>query len=301
MTSPRLFIFLSILALAALFCGLPGNLAPQPTPDMQSAVEATLTAIAAQSPAQTPIPPTGSITGSLGYPSEFIPPLRVVAYRVGAPGYYYVETALDQPTYQINNLPPGTYRVTAYVNDPRGQFPPGFAAGYTAAVTCGLLETCTDHTLLDVVVRPGETTANIDPKDWDYTGALFPPDPLAPVATTGTIQGTLIFPSNFIPAQRVVAINTANGQFLFTDTLDGQGGYVIENVPPGTYHVIAYTLTTPYSAAGFSAAVPCGLSVNCTDHSLLDVTVTAGQVTTDVNPHDWYAPEGAFPPDPSRP
>lgn len=301
MTSPRLFIIMSVLALTALFCGLPGNPATQPTPDLDSAVQATMTAIAAQAPAETPTLATGSIAGSLGYPSEFIPPLRIVAYRIDSPDYYYVETILDQPTYQIDNLPPGTYRVAAYVNDPRGQFPPGFVAGYTTAVTCGLLETCTDHTPLDVIVRPGEITANIDPKDWDYTGALFPPDPLAPAATTGTIQGTLIFPSNFIPAQRVVAFNVTTGQYFFTDTQDGQSGFVIENVPPGTYHVVAYTLMTPYSAAGYSAAVSCGLSVNCTDHSLLDVTVTAGQVTTDVNPHDWYAPESAFPPDPSRP
>ena len=46
--------------------------------------------------------------------------------------------------------------------------------------------------------------------------------------------------------------------------------------------------------------VPCGLSVECGDHSLLAVEVQSGQTTADVNPADWYAPEGAFPPDPAN-
>ncbi|MEJ5224713.1 MAG: hypothetical protein WHV44_09680 [Anaerolineales bacterium] len=302
MTSPRLFIILSVLALSAMFCSLPGNLDAEPTPDLEAAVQATLTAIAAQSPTEAPVSSsTGSISGSLGYPSDVIPPLRVVAYRLGTEEYYYVQTRLEQSTYQIDNLPPGTYHVIAYVNDPQGQFMPGMAGGYTAAVPCGLLAECTDHSLLEVVVNAGAVTSNINPTDWYAPLGIFPPDPLAPVVATGSIQGTLIFPSSFIPAQRVVAFNLANGLYFFTDTRDGQSEFTIENVPTGTYHVVAYTLTTPYSAAGYSAAVLCGLSADCTNHTLLEVTVTAGAATTDVNPHDWYAPEGAFPRDPTRP
>ncbi|MGQ9553761.1 MAG: hypothetical protein ACUVWR_06595 [Anaerolineae bacterium] len=41
------------------------------------------------------------------------------------------------------------------------------------------------------------------------------------------------------------------------------------------------------------------MSVDCADHSLIGVEVRAGETTTGIDPGDWYAPEGAFPPDPA--
>ena len=41
--------------------------------------------------------------------------------------------------------------------------------------------------------------------------------------------------------------------------------------------------------------VPCGLADGCNDHSFIDVTLTAGQTTTDIDPGDWYADAGTFP------
>jgi hypothetical protein len=54
----------------------------------------------------------------------------------------------------------------------------------------------------------------------------------------------------------------------------------------------------PDWGGGYTAAVLCGLSVDCTDHGLLPVTVIAGQVTSGIDPTDWYAEPGAFPPNP---
>ena len=48
-----------------------------------------------------------------------------------------------------------------------------------------------------------------------------------------------------------------------------------------------------------SQAVPCGLSVTCTDHSLITVSVTAGATLTGIDPNDYYAPDGTYPPMPS--
>jgi len=44
--------------------------------------------------------------------------------------------------------------------------------------------------------------------------------------------------------------------------------------------------------------VPCGLSVDCLNHDLIDVVVEQGSVIFEVNPGDFYAPEGSFPPPP---
>ena len=121
----------------------------------------------------------------------------------------------------------------------------------------------------------------------------------------GTVTGNLSFPSSFIPPQRVAFFSLIDGSISYTDTSMNQGTYSID-LPAGTYHVVAY----PYSAGahtagspklsdagGYTQMVPCGLTADCTDHSLIPITVTAGQ-TIMVNPGDWYAPEGTFPPYP---
>lgn len=130
----------------------------------------------------------------------------------------------------------------------------------------------------------------------------------APLPTFGSISGNLSYPSEFIPSMRVVAFRLANGQpsgeFVFVETALNQANYQLDNLDPGQYWVVAYTIPegdgAPQGlAGGFSQAVPCGLSVECGDHALLAVDVVSGQTTTDINPGDWYAPEGAFPPDPA--
>jgi hypothetical protein len=133
------------------------------TPDVNVIVAQTFAAMTAQAGGQ-PVPPTattnapGSISGTLSYPSEGIPPLRVVAYNLFDQSYRYVDTQQDQNTYQITSLAPGKYHVVAYVAGG------GLAGGYTPAVACGLMVTCTDHALLEVMVFSGQDTPNINPR-----------------------------------------------------------------------------------------------------------------------------------------
>jgi hypothetical protein len=113
----------------------------------------------------------------------------------------------------------------------------------------------------------------------------------------GLIRGHLSYPSEFIPAQRVVAFDTGTMAVVnAVITADGQAEYEL-TVPPGDYYIVAYLLDSGM-AAGYSQMVPCGLSVGCTDHSLIPVHVGPGAVVEDINPGDWYAPPGAFPPMP---
>ena len=117
--------------------------------------------------------PWGSISGALSYPSAGIPPLAVVAFSTTSSDYWYIETALNQTSYLLGGLPPGTYRVVAYVQAAMPDFP----GGYSAAVPCGLLVTCIDHTLLDVSVTAGVTTLGINPGDWYAGPGAFPVKP----------------------------------------------------------------------------------------------------------------------------
>lgn len=122
--------------------------------------------------------------------------------------------------------------------------------------------------------------------------------PVPPPAATGSISGFLSYPSEFIPPLRVTAFNIGTGEIFYIDTPINQGDYQIENLPPGAYHVVSYTMQDPYLAGGYSQMVPCGLAYDCEDHTLIDVVVVAGQDTPNINPGDWYAPEGSFPPKP---
>ena len=67
----------------------------------------TLTAGASQTATVTATPVPGSISGTLSYPSSFIPPLRVVAFQVNGFNYRWVDTMENQTTYQITGLAPG--------------------------------------------------------------------------------------------------------------------------------------------------------------------------------------------------
>ena len=144
------------------------------------------------------------------------------------------------------------------------------------------------------------------------TTPTVPPEPSPAPPSNGTITGRLSYPSEFIPPLRVVAFSLTDGRAYFVDTAENQLEYSIE-VPAGTYHVVSYLHEgvagntgqvdsyTPGGgpfAGGYTQMVPCGLSVDCNDHTLLAVTVAAGETAT-ADPGDWYAPEGTFPPMPN--
>lgn len=271
-----------------------------PTQDVDVIVQATFQAMTAQAPDATPeAASTGSLSGHLGYPSEAIPPLRVVAFDANSDNFYYIETTYNQSSYQITGLPVGTYHVVAYTLG-GGSFPAGLAGGYTQAVPCGLSVNCTDHALIPIDVAGDQDTPNVSPTDWYFEENAFPPMPgPAPTVGKGSITGSLSYPSEFIPPLRVFAFQVGSQTYFFVDTLQNQSTYQIDDLPAGYYQVVAYTAGG--LAGGYSQAVPCGLSVNCTDHDLIEVPVNSGQTVTGVDPGDWYAPDGAFPPVPVLP
>jgi hypothetical protein len=120
---------------------------------------------------------------------------------------------------------------------------------------------------------------------------------LTPASADGTIRGHLIYPSEVLVAQRIIAFDTATmTKVAEVSTVQGQNTYEL-TVPEGDYFVVAYTLDGGL-AAGYSQAVPCGLSVDCTDHSLIAVHVDSGAVVENIDPQDWYVPDGTFPPMP---
>jgi len=193
------------------------------------------------------------------------------------------------------------------------------AASLVAACSSALqptqdIDTIVSTTLTAVAQSQQDSSQQIQPTTTDVApvGELVvkPSDPNAVPGSDyfppmGTITGSLSYPSSFIPPLRVVVFALDNAVIAYTDTAQNQGTYSFD-LPEGTYHVIAYPYdpnatviaTTETFAGGYTAAVPCGLSVDCPDHTLLNVTVVAGQ-TVEADPGDWYAPPGTFPPMPN--
>ncbi len=178
----QLLIPVIVLSLFSAACAFSVDLGGQPTAAAEP--PATVAVATPQPTAEVPAPtaaPTGSIRGKLSYPSEFIPPLRIVAFRLenGAwnQQYVYVDTVLNAGEYQIDGLDEGFYWVVAYTIPEDEGIPAGLAAGYSQAVPCGLSAACTDHSLIAVEVKGGQVTGGVDPGDWYAPEGSFPVSP----------------------------------------------------------------------------------------------------------------------------
>lgn len=146
--------------------------APQPTqacPVCPSPVPSTPTATASA---------VGSISGTLSYPSEGIPPLRVIAFNLNTGYYYWQTTVLNQQTFRFDDLPVGSYHVLAYPVDGNN---PNLCGAYSQAALC-TTSGCTDHSLVEVKVLANQETKNIAVTDWynpDPKASGWPADPIA--------------------------------------------------------------------------------------------------------------------------
>jgi hypothetical protein len=135
----------------------------------------------------------------------------------------------------------------------------------------------------------------------ELPGLLPPPgatDDGPPILDLGSaILGQLSYPSEGVPSLKVVAFDViTQAPVASVETEAGQSSYSL-SVPDGIYFVVAYTLDGQI-AGGYTNAVLCGLTVDCTDHSLLPVPAANGTATGGIDPADWYAPAGSFPPAP---
>jgi hypothetical protein len=122
-------------------------------------------------------------------------------------------------------------------------------------------------------------------------------------AATGSIAGDLYYPpGDSIPALDIYAFPVGNSSVAFVvHAAPGDKSYQMTGLPVGVYDVVAYTESTQVggtTGGGYTEAVLCGSQPACTNHSLVVVTVTGGASLTNIDPWDWNAPAGSFPPKP---
>lgn len=126
-----------------------------------------------------------------------------------------------------------------------------------------------------------------------------PAQPEDPFSTGSTIEGSLGYPSEFIPTLEVCAERIdGTGEFCTLNIINddkytnGQG-YIL-SVPEGDYYVYSVVLdedgnrTDSYQAY-YSDFVKCGLSVDCTSHEPIPLKILPGIEVQNVDPIDWYA------------
>jgi hypothetical protein len=181
---------------------------PTATSSPSASATATPTVPAAASATSVPSAGGGTITGELGYPSNFIPALRVYAISVADERvHFFVDTPQyggsgagtatvppgeRQPSYTITGVAPGTYYVLGYQRSLPSGSPdrPGLYSNFvvrcinptaTTPAQPTVASECTqakeNHALVPVTVRAGETVTRIDVKDWYYLEATYPARP----------------------------------------------------------------------------------------------------------------------------
>lgn len=110
---------------------------------------------------------------------------------------------------------------------------------------------------------------------------------------TGTIEGSLSYPSEGIPADMIVcADNIVTQQVYCTEEQISDSKYVYGkgyslSLSEGNYHVYATLSSLPEYKQYYSQAVICGMEAECTSHELIVVNVAAGESTTNIDPFDF--------------
>ncbi len=139
----------------------------------------------------------------------------------------------------------------------------------------------------------------------------------SPRAGFAMIGGEVGYPAGGRPPLEVYAIDVNDPEHWYSVAAPGYAGQGVGDtgtpppdpgkrwtleVRPGTYHVVAYIDEAPgrdTQPGLYSRYVLCGLRATCTDHTLIEVTVTAGETRNDIDPTDWYYGEGTpYPPRP---
>ncbi|MCK4724849.1 MAG: hypothetical protein KAT29_03565, partial [Anaerolineales bacterium] len=155
-----------------------------------------------------------------------------------------------------------------------------------------------DGTLeVGIIFETQETSVPSSPTPEQPTSApVEPTQTPEPVPSTGTVTGKICYPSEFIPSMTAYFLNNETSVLSQLQIAENQTSYTME-LEPGDYFAFAYPEEQSISLGGmYSEAVACGLTAECTDHTLLVFTVTLGETIGSIDICDWYAQDQLPPP-----
>ena len=115
--------------------------------------------------------------------------------------------------------------------------------------------------------------------------------------TTGVVQGKLCFPSEYIPVMNVYLKASNSNTIYKLVSKENEQTFTFKKIPEGSYVAFAYTTEATLldlnnkkskGSGGYTRFVPCGLSVDCKDHTLINFKVQKGKTTNAISICDWY-------------
>ncbi|WP_162888026.1 hypothetical protein [Sphingomonas mesophila] len=102
-----------------------------------------------------------------------------------------------------------------------------------------------------------------------------------------SITGTVSYPSDVPPEDIEVCAETSKDRRQVLCVPADAGSKFSLPLAPGNYLVFARSKQNKIRAY-YTPAVSCGLSLYCEDHEPIVVKVTEGQVTSGIDPGDWF-------------
>lgn len=120
-------------------------------------------------------------------------------------------------------------------------------------------------------------------------------DTVGGLPENGTITGSLTYPSDVIPDDiTIYAENLETGeQYITSEHLkDAKYEYGVGyelGVRPGSYNVYGVRKDFPDTRAYYNVVITCGIRVECTDTTPIEVTVDANEVESGVTVGDWWS------------
>jgi hypothetical protein len=115
--------------------------------------------------------------------------------------------------------------------------------------------------------------------------------------TPGAVSGQVCGPGADLPRRTAYFENLATLELNVLAVPKDQTTYNLD-LAPGQYIAYAYEKGKDARGGLYSAAVPCGLTEDCTDHNPLSFTVEPGLGLGEIDLCDWSAPE-SVPPNPA--
>lgn len=107
------------------------------------------------------------------------------------------------------------------------------------------------------------------------------------------IEGSIGYPSDYVPQVEVFLENVVTGsqlKQLVEASFDGESTYCFHDVPDGKYIIFAIPTEPDIETlvGGYTNAVPCGLTIDCDDHTYIELDVKKGKHLQGINIYDWY-------------
>ncbi len=305
-----LLIALLALMLAAMACNVPGiGTTPDPTPDPQTAdadgsmpaADPTSTTATSDDNTNaadsfTPVPPgnndgqnTDDIDPNCPFDASYV---RDLTYPDGTQTAAGVD--FDKGWQIINDgcadWPGGTELIFIrgdQMGDTTSITVPATEAGRTVDVYVGLTAPDNDGSYRGYWQLHTPSGGSFGPQIYvDIIVGEGGPSAVAPPEGQGAITGAVGYPSEFIPALYIYAENRSTGAWFRISHPMNTTSYRMD-LPAGTYIIYAYGQDFD-AVAGYTQATVCGLTVDCDDHTLVEVTVTAGEIVSGIDMTDFY-------------